>query len=52
MLNLKLYRKLITFRKFLNTLLRKPYRTSITVLSTGVVTEIQYFKNKQIVKVY
>ena len=48
---MKLARKIITFRKLLNQMFRVPFRTKFTRLSNGLVTEIQVFKNKQIVEV-
>jgi hypothetical protein len=49
---MKLLRKAVTFRSFLNRLLRKPKRVIIERLSTGVVIETQMFNNKKIIKVY
>ena len=48
---MKLMRKIVTFRVWLNQLLRKPQRVSHTRLDTGMVVMIQVFKNKQIIKV-
>ena len=48
---MKLARKIITFRKLLNQMFRVPFRTKFTRLSNGLVTEIQVFKNKQIIEV-
>jgi len=49
---MKLLRKAVTLRSFLNKLLRKPKRTTIEKLSTGVIIETQVFNNKKIIKVY
>lgn len=49
---MKLLRKAVTFRSFLNRVLRKPKRTTIEKLSTGVIIETQVFNNKKIIKVY
>lgn len=49
---MKLLRKAVTLRSFLNRLLRKPKRVTIERLSTGVVIETQVFNNKKIIKVY
>jgi len=49
---MKLKRKAVTFRLFLNRLLRMPKRTTIEKLSSGIVIETQYFANKRIIKSY
>lgn len=46
------YRKAVTFRSWLNKILRKPKRITIEKLSTGIIIETQVFKNKKIIKVY
>ena len=48
----RLTRNAVTFRSFLNKLLRTPQRVVIEKLTSGVVIETQYFKNKRIIKVY
>ena len=40
-----------TLKRFLNKLLRVPQRTNSTRLTTGAITVISVFKNKQIVEV-
>ena len=49
---MKLLRKAVTFRSFLNRLLRKPKRVTIERFATGVIIETQVFNNKKIIKVY
>lgn len=49
---MKLLRKAVTLRSFLNRLLRKPKRVNIERLATGVIIETQVFNNKKIIKVY
>lgn len=49
---MKLLRKAVTLRSFLNRLLRKPKRVTIEKLTTGVIIETQVFNNKKIIKVY
>ncbi len=52
MSTITLYRKAVNFRTRLNKLLRRPKRTTIEKLSTGVIIETQVFNNKKIIKVY
>ena len=47
-----LLRKAVTFRSFLNKLLRKPKRVTFEKLSTGIVIETQFYNNKKIIKCY
>lgn len=49
---MKLLRKAVTFRSWLNKLLRIPRKVTFAKLSTGVVIETQFFANKKIIKVY
>jgi hypothetical protein len=49
---MKLLRKAVTFRSYLNKLLRKPKRVLIEKTGTGLIIETQVFNNKQIIKVY
>jgi len=49
---MKLLRKAVTFRSFLNRLLRKPKRVLIEKTLTGLVIETQVYNNKKIIKVY
>lgn len=51
-MSFKIRRNAVTFRKLLNQFLRTPQRVLIERLSTGVIIETQYFKNKRIIKVY
>jgi len=48
---MKKLRKIVTFRIWLNQLLRKPQRTQYQRLDTGLVVIIQTFKNKKIITV-
>jgi len=49
---MKVLRKAVTFRSFLNKLLRKTKRVLIEKTATGLIIETQVFKNKKIIKVY
>jgi hypothetical protein len=49
---MKLLRKAVTFRSFLNRLLRKPQWVRFETTSTGLLIETQKYKNKTIIKVY
>ena len=49
---MKLLRKAVTFRSWLNKLLRKPQWVKFEKTSTGVLIETQRYKNKTIIKVY
>lgn len=46
------YRKAVTFRSWLNKILRKPKRVFIEKTETGLVIETQVYANKKIIKVY
>ena len=46
------YRKAVTFRSWLNKLLRRPKRVTMELTSTGLLIETQVFNNKKIIKVY
>ena len=52
MSTITLYRKAVTFRSWLNKLLRKPKRVTIELTATGLLIETQVFNNKKIIKVY
>jgi hypothetical protein len=49
---MKLLRKAVTFRSWLNKLLRKPQWVKFENTATGVLIETQRYKNKTIIKVY
>jgi hypothetical protein len=49
---MKLYTKVVTFRSFLNRLLRMPKSVKIERTETGLVVETQKYANKTIIKVY
>jgi len=46
---MKAYRKIVTFKSWLNQLLRQPQRITMTRLDTGIVTVERKFKNKVII---
>ena len=48
---MKVARKIVTFRSWLNKLLRQPQRVVHQRLETGLVVVIEKYKNKQIIKV-
>jgi hypothetical protein len=45
-------RSAVTFRAFMNRILRTPKRVTREFLSSGAVIETQHFNNKKIIKVY
>jgi len=49
---MQVLRKTVTFRSWLNKLLRVPRKVTFEKLSTGVLIETQFFANKKIIKTY
>jgi hypothetical protein len=49
---MKLLRKAVTLRSYLNKLLRKPQWVRFETTQTGKLIETQKYKNKTIIKVY
>jgi len=49
---MKLLRKAVTFKGFLNRLLRRPQWVRFETTATGMLIETQKYKNKTIIKVY
>jgi len=49
---MKLLRKAVTFRSWLNKLLRRPQWVRFETTETGILIEMQKYKNKTIIKVY
>jgi hypothetical protein len=47
---IKAYRKIVTFKSWLNWLLRQPQRVTMTKLDTGIVIVERKYKNKTIIK--
>ena len=50
-INFKLYRKIVTFRSYLNKIFRIPQNTTIKRLDNGVSIIEKSFKNKKIITV-
>lgn len=49
---MKIYRKAVTFRTWLNKTLRRPQWVKFQTTSTGLLIETHKFKNKTIIKIY
>lgn len=49
---MKKLRKAVTFRSFINKLLRRPQWVKFEPTETGILIETQKYKNKTIIKVY
>lgn len=49
---MEFYRKAVTFRSWINKLLRRPKWVKTEKTATGLVIETQRFSNKTIIKVY